>query len=176
MHLLWIVPLVLLLVFLCYRLVIVVITAHSSPKTGVDTVEGLEDGPKPSLRVVYFYAKWCKFCQDFKPVFEKLVAKADVSFPESSLESYDVDDAANAEIVKTYGVSSLPDIRFITDFGEDRYKGERNEVSMSMAIHDAETAAVAALEKRPRIPRACVRGPGTSRSALRARRQRVLQV
>lgn len=148
MHLLWIVPLVIILVFLCYRLAILVIHARYGEQDA--TIEGLVNGgaDKPSVRVMYFYAKWCKFCQDFKPVFEKLREKADVSFPASSLEAYDVDDAANAELVKTYGVSSLPDIRFITDAGEERYRGERNEVSLSMAIHDAETAALAALAKK----------------------------
>jgi thiol-disulfide isomerase/thioredoxin len=148
MHLLWIVPLVIILVFLCYRLAILVIHARYGEQDA--TIEGLVNGgaDKPSVRVMYFYAKWCKFCQDFKPVFEKLRGKADVSFPASSLEAYDVDDAANAELVKTYGVSSLPDIRFITDAGEERYRGERNEVSLSMAIHDAETAALAALAKK----------------------------
>jgi thiol-disulfide isomerase/thioredoxin len=164
MHLLWLIPVVICVVYLCYRLIMLFI--QDKGLASLAKIEGMEDkkekekekekenkkedsssSSKSTLRVVYFHASWCRFCQDFKPTWEKLIKNAEIKYPASKFESYDVDDAANAAIVKTYGVSSLPDIRFITSKNEERYKGDRSLPAMVKAVHDADQQAQKAAQE-----------------------------
>jgi len=150
LHLLWIIPLVFILVYVCYRVIINIIRSNSvsasSDSKNNKKVEGYEGSTTSTpLTVLYFYATWCGHCKSFKPIYEKLVSQQAVSFPLTTFKSYDVDDAANADIVAQYGVNSLPDIRFVTATGDSKYgqnsTEERTLVSLTTNIHAAEQKA-----------------------------------
>lgn len=152
MNLLWLIPLVAIILFLIYNLIVAAILYQNAPSAALPSasatklVEGMDsNAPKPALRVMYFYAKWCGNCKDFKSTYDRLVANAAVSFPSTQFDAYDIDDAANSELVTRYSITGVPHIQFISDNDESWYQGDRSYSVLSGAIHKKEQAAIARL-------------------------------
>lgn len=65
-----------------------------------------------SLKVIRFYASWCRPCHTYEPVFKKIV----VSERNLDHEEFDVDQ--RPDLAELYGVTSLPTTIIVNDQGE----------------------------------------------------------
>jgi len=60
-----------------------------------------------SLSILYFYADWCQFCQQFKPILLNAVSSGNTPIRIGFINA----DKQKA-IIKKFGISSLPTIKF----------------------------------------------------------------
>lgn len=66
-----------------------------------------EPGEPGTATVLYFSAEWCIFCPDQKPIIEQL----DGEFSRNVIfRELDIDDRNNYQVVRRYGVNSVPRI------------------------------------------------------------------
>ena len=68
-----------------------------------------------SPKVLAFWANWCPPCQRMKPFLDEAMKKYSMDFP---IQMVDIDDPANANLVKQYGVKSVPDLYFLDGKGQ----------------------------------------------------------
>jgi thiol-disulfide isomerase/thioredoxin len=77
---------------------------------------------RPLLKA--YLASWCRFCQDFKPVWKQLPERLAAEGLEVGTVELDAD--RDAEAIRAAGVKSFPTIRFVDAQGTDsEYTGER---------------------------------------------------
>ena len=109
-----------------------------SPKAGEGTemiaarlgLRGADRGINgiPKGTVFEFYADWCEPCKQLKPVLAKIKEQYG---DQVEVQSINVDDKANAEIVDQYDVSPIPTVIFMNPDGQVTgysigYAGEKN--------------------------------------------------
>lgn len=86
-----------------------------SGASGSGNISGLPGGGTGRPALLNFMASWCPPVQRMKPLMDQITQKygSDIQ-----IQNIDIDDPANAQLVKQYSVKSLPDVFFLDSKGQ----------------------------------------------------------
>jgi len=90
---------------------------------------------KQSIKLLDFWAAWCGPCKIMNPIIDELESTYGDRL---TVEKYDVDDAANQEIIQKYHVMAMPSY-FIEKDGQvvEHFVGAQSKSTLVQAIEKA---------------------------------------
>lgn len=85
------------------------------------------------IKVILYWAEWCHFCTEFKPIWEQLIKEVEKNEKLSKFVKFeDYEETANKEFIEEKGIRGFPTIHI----NEEPYNGQRTVLNIIKAIED----------------------------------------
>jgi thiol-disulfide isomerase/thioredoxin len=82
----------------------------------------INDKKNDDIKITLYYAEWCGYCKEFKPIWEQLKK----AFDDNNIKHEEYESDMNKDIIERENIRGFPTIKISGNGETETYKGERS--------------------------------------------------